>query len=78
MIIINEVAIYLRKSRGESKKDLLKHKMLLVDLCKQNRWKYVNYEEIESADTIEYRPKSILPLVVTRQGYTVTSNNYLL
>lgn len=54
--IIEDVAIYLRKSRGESEKDLDKHRDALVEICKSKDWKSRIYEEIVSGDTIEMRP----------------------
>ncbi len=51
---IKDVAIYLRKSRGEEE-DLEKHKEELIDLCSYNNWKYTLYEEIGSSADIEYR-----------------------
>jgi site-specific DNA recombinase len=57
--IITDVAIYLRKSRGDGEADLDKHKRDLVELAKYNGWKYVIYAEIGSADTIEDRPKMV-------------------
>lgn len=54
---IHEVAIYLRKSRGESDNDLIKHRMELVTLSDNNHWKYVLYVEIASGEDIEWRPK---------------------
>jgi site-specific DNA recombinase len=55
--LVNEVAIYLRKSRGDEDKDLLKHKDILIELCKDKDWKYVIYSEIGQSDSIEFRPK---------------------
>lgn len=54
--IIKYVAIYLRKSRGDDESALDKHKLVLTELCKENNWKYVLYEEIESGDSIAIRP----------------------
>lgn len=54
--IIKYVALYLRKSRGESEKDLVKHESELVRLCEENRWKYIEYKEIQSGDSIAMRP----------------------
>lgn len=56
-IYIKNVANYLRKSRGESEADLIKHKTELLDLCEKNSWKHVEYEEIGSGDSIDQRPK---------------------
>lgn len=53
---IKFVAIYLRKSRGDLEKDLEKHKLVLIDICKKNGWKYVLYEEVESGESISMRP----------------------
>lgn len=57
--VIKYVALYLRKSRGDSEDDLEKHKMILVELCKQNNWKYVEYYEIGTSDSIDLRPKML-------------------
>lgn len=53
---IRYVAIYLRKSRGDEETALEKHRLLLTDLCKENKWKYIEYQEIMSGDSIAMRP----------------------
>jgi len=53
---IKYVALYLRKSRGDAETDLNKHKNMLSQLCKENDWKYIEYEEIGSGDSIFMRP----------------------
>lgn len=53
---INYVALYLRKSRGDIDSDLEKHKKILIDLCLEKRWKYVEFCEIGSGDSIHARP----------------------
>jgi len=53
---IKYVAIYLRKSRGDADIDLNKHRNVLIQLCTDNNWKYVLYEEIETGDNIAIRP----------------------
>lgn len=53
---IKYVALYLRKSRGDAEIDLEKHKKVLIEMCIQNGWKYVEYEEIGSGDSIHVRP----------------------
>ncbi len=55
-IIIEDVAIYLRKSRGETEKDLDKHSDALIEICNDKGWKYETYKELVSGDTIEMRP----------------------
>ncbi|AIQ69554.1 recombinase family protein [Paenibacillus graminis] len=55
--IIKYVALYLRKSRGEEDSDLEKHRYILREMCLKHGWKYVEYVEIASSETIEYRPK---------------------
>lgn len=55
-IIIKYVAEYLRKSRGESNEDLIKHKTVLEELCKRRGWVYVPYEEIETGESLQRRP----------------------
>lgn len=54
---IRFVSIYLRKSRGDEDKDLQKHRNTLVELCVKNKWKYIEYAEIGSSDSIEMRPQ---------------------
>jgi DNA invertase Pin-like site-specific DNA recombinase len=54
--IIKYVAIYLRKSRGDDESALDKHKLVLTEFCKENEYKYVEYIEIGSGDSIEMRP----------------------
>jgi site-specific DNA recombinase len=55
--IIRYVAIYIRKSRAESMKDLEKHRMVLIELCKKHNFKYVEYIEVGTSDSIDLRPK---------------------
>ena len=55
-IIIKYVAEYLRKSRGESTEDLIKHKTVLEELCERKGWVYVRYEEIETGESLYVRP----------------------
>lgn len=51
--MINNVAIYLRLSRDEENKGieaiLSNHRKTLINLCKQNKWKFDTYEEIASS-----------------------------
>lgn len=57
---IYEVAIYLRKSRGEiegEEDDLVKHERELTDLVRRYNWRFVMYREIGSSDSIEFRPE---------------------
>jgi site-specific DNA recombinase len=53
---IKYVAIYLRKSRGDDE-DLAKHESILTDICKKQNWKYIEFREIGTSDSIELRPK---------------------
>jgi DNA invertase Pin-like site-specific DNA recombinase len=55
-IIIKYVAEYLRKSRGETTEDLIKHKTILEELCKSKGWVYVAYEEVETGESLFARP----------------------
>lgn len=57
MDIVKDVAVYLRKSRGEEDTDLDKHRNILKEYALKNNWRYVEYVEIASSETIEYRPK---------------------
>lgn len=54
---IKDVALYLRKSRGDEEKDLVNHEIILTDLCTRYNWKYTTYREIGTSDSIEMRPK---------------------
>lgn len=54
---VRYVANYIRKSRAESMEDLEKHRMILTDLCRKNKFKYVEYIEIGTSDSIDMRPK---------------------
>lgn len=54
---IRNVAIYLRKSRGEEEEDLKKHRLVLTEICENNDWNYVEYPEIGSGDSIADRVK---------------------
>ncbi|GAB6153679.1 recombinase family protein [Desulfosporosinus burensis] len=58
VIEIKDVALYLRKSRGEEE-DLEKHRTDLEDLCKIKGWRYTEYSEIGTSDSIDLRPKMI-------------------
>lgn len=55
-VIIKYVAEYLRKSRGESLEDLIKHKTILEELCARRGWVYIAYEEIETGESLYARP----------------------
>lgn len=55
-IVIKYVAEYLRKSRGESLEDLIKHKTVLEELCQRRGWVYIAYEEIETGESLYARP----------------------
>lgn len=51
---INQVCIYLRKSRGEEE-NLDKHKLILTELAQEYGWKYQTYQEIGTSDSIVER-----------------------
>lgn len=55
-IVIKYVAVYLRKSRGETLEDLIKHKTILEELCKTRGWVYIIYEEVETGESLFARP----------------------
>lgn len=54
-----QVALYLRKSRGDAEKDVLaKHRTRLMEFCHNRCWNDpVIFEEIGSSDSIEGRPE---------------------
>lgn len=54
METIKDVAIYLRKSRGDAD-DLDKHLLILTELADKYSWEYVVYQEIGSSDSISDR-----------------------
>lgn len=54
---IRFVAIYIRKSRAESMEDLEKHRLVLTELCKKRNYRYVEYMEVGTSDSIEMRPQ---------------------
>ncbi|MUG73848.1 hypothetical protein GNP93_24900 [Paenibacillus validus] len=59
---VKDVAIYLRKSRGEvpdDKDDLNKHERELIELATSYGWRYSIYKEIGSSASIEYRPEMV-------------------
>lgn len=56
-VYIKDVAIYLRKSRGETELDLINQRNELLEICMSNKWNAYEYEEIVSGDTIEMRPR---------------------
>lgn len=53
---IKDVAMYLRKSRGEEE-DLDKHRTALEDICRIKGWRWIEYSEIGSSDSIDLRPE---------------------
>jgi DNA invertase Pin-like site-specific DNA recombinase len=66
--IVRYVAIYIRKSRAESLEDLEKHRIVLIDLCKRNNFKYVEYMEVGTSDSIDLRPKICKLLKEVEEG----------
>ncbi|MBU3072844.1 recombinase family protein [Clostridium estertheticum] len=56
--IIKSVAVYLRKSRSESEKDLDNHRNTLVGVCIRQGWEYNLFEEIASGESLEMRPEA--------------------
>jgi site-specific DNA recombinase len=57
LLDVKYVALYIRKSRGDADTDLVKHRDELVQMCEKSNWKYVEYSEIGTGDSIEVRPK---------------------
>jgi len=54
---IRFVANYLRKSRAESMDDLEKHRLILTELCQKHNFRYIEYMEVGTSDSIDMRPK---------------------
>lgn len=62
------VAVYLRKSRGESDQDLEKHKFVLQNLCDRFKVTPDEYKEIGTSDSIDLRPHMVELLANVRKG----------
>jgi DNA invertase Pin-like site-specific DNA recombinase len=62
------VATYLRKSRGEQEDDLEKHRTILSELCDKNNFRYVEYAEIGTSDSIDLRPQMLQLLKDIEEG----------
>lgn len=56
---IENVAIYLRKSRGDEDEDvLINHRLTLTEHAKKQNWRYTIYEEgVASGDSLATRPE---------------------
>ncbi|SDH42248.1 recombinase family protein [Desulfosporosinus hippei] len=67
-ILINDVAIYLRKSHGDYEEDLENHRHALVELCEKIGCKYTEFAEIGNSDSIQDRPEFIKMLGEVKQG----------
>jgi site-specific DNA recombinase len=65
---IKDVAIYLRKSRGDEETALEKHREMLLEMVVKNDWRYVIYEEIASSESIDDRPKFSLLFNEIKEG----------
>lgn len=58
--IIKDVAIYLRKSRGDDPDVLSKHRRMLIDYAEKQGWTYTIYEEdILSGERLSARPQML-------------------
>ncbi|MED1158717.1 recombinase family protein, partial [Bacillus paranthracis] len=72
---INNVAIYLRKSRAEDgltdAESLENHRNVLTGIAERNSWKYEIFEEIGSSMSISERPqlKILLDSVTNKYIY---------
>ena len=53
--LIKDVAVYLRKSRGDENKDLDKHRLALTELCQKLGIRFTEYAEIGTSDSIHDR-----------------------
>lgn len=67
-ILINDVAIYLRKSHGDYDEDLSNHRLILIELCEKIGCKYTEFAEIGSSVSIQDRPEFIKMLEEIKQG----------
>lgn len=66
--LIKDVAMYLRKSRGDAETDLDKHRLALTELCAKLQCRYKEYAEIGTSDSIQDRPKFTELLDDIQQG----------
>lgn len=66
--LIRDVAIYLRKSRGDLDVDLDKHRLALTELCEKMQCNYMEYAEIGTSDSIQDRPVFVQLLGDLEQG----------
>jgi DNA invertase Pin-like site-specific DNA recombinase len=59
--VIKNVAIYLRKSRGDVDKDILsKHRLALTEFANKKEYNYTYYTEgVKSGETLDTRPKML-------------------
>lgn len=56
---VKYVANYLRKSRGDEEDALDKHRLALTSLAEKHGWKVAWYEEVGSAENIDWRPEML-------------------
>lgn len=67
--VIQDAAIYLRKSRGDIECDLEQHRLILRELCKKLGIRsYNEYAEIGTSNSIEDRPKFTEMLQDVKRG----------
>jgi DNA invertase Pin-like site-specific DNA recombinase/ssDNA-binding Zn-finger/Zn-ribbon topoisomerase 1 len=67
--VINNIAIYLRKSRGDDPDVLSKHRQMLTDYADKQGWDYIIYEEnILSGERLSTRPKMLQVLDDVEDG----------
>jgi len=52
---IENVAIYVRKSRGDTEEALSTMRESLQNICKKNGWKHTTYEEVASSSSMDWR-----------------------
>ncbi|MFB4472750.1 recombinase family protein [Virgibacillus sp. SK37] len=68
-LVLNLIVIYIRKSRGDKDKDVLKkHREALINYAEQLGVSYIIREEIGDSDSIEYRPVFKELLEEVREG----------
>lgn len=66
--LIKDVAVYLRKSRGDADTDLENHRYELSQLCRKYGLRYKEFSEVGTSDSIEDRPKFMQLLEEVKQG----------
>ncbi|WCK57431.1 recombinase family protein (plasmid) [Aneurinibacillus sp. Ricciae_BoGa-3] len=66
--LIKDVAIYLRKSRGDVDLDLDNHRLALTEICEAYGYRYKEFAEIGTSNSVDDRPIFLEMLEEIQQG----------